>query len=75
VIKVREEPGHLITSKLLAQHRSAALIYRVHLEQVLCQVDANSRNLHGGRLCSAEMPSGRHCNSWARGSEPNAVAR
>ena len=26
-------------------------------------------------LCSAEMLCGRHRNSWARGSEPNAVAR
>jgi len=47
--QVREERRHLITPKLLAQHRSAALIDRVYLEHALCQIDANSRNLHGGR--------------------------
>ncbi|MGL6112134.1 MAG: hypothetical protein ACRC2B_18735, partial [Rubrivivax sp.] len=30
--------------KLLAQHGSAAFIDRVHLEHVLCQIDANRRN-------------------------------
>jgi hypothetical protein len=34
---------HLITPKLLAQHRSAALIDRMYLEHALCQIDANHR--------------------------------
>lgn len=47
--QVDEERGHLVTAKLLPQHSLAVLVDSMHLEHVLCQVDANSRNLHGGR--------------------------
>lgn len=36
-------------SKLIHEHSLAVLIRPVNLGHVLCQVDANCRNLHGGR--------------------------
>jgi hypothetical protein len=48
-----EMPGevldHLFPAQLLVQHHPDALIHCVYLKQVLCQADANSRNLQGGR--------------------------
>ncbi|MDT4864284.1 hypothetical protein FQZ97_990400 [compost metagenome] len=47
--KVHEERGHLVAPQLLAPRDLAMLIHCVNLEHVLCQINANSRNLHGGR--------------------------
>lgn len=47
--QVEEERGHLIAPQLLLQDRLAVLVDAVDLEHVLRQVDANSRDLHGGR--------------------------
>ena len=40
---------HLVTPQLLTQRNLAKLIYRVNLEHIFCQVNSNSRNLHGER--------------------------
>jgi len=47
--QVGKKHCHLLPPQLLAQHGLAALIHTVNLKHVLCHVDANSRNLHGGR--------------------------
>jgi len=48
--QVHEKLGHLITLELLLQDGLAVFIDCVNLKHVLCQVDANCCNLHGGRL-------------------------
>jgi hypothetical protein len=47
--QVDEERGHLVPSQLLLQLGLASLVDAVNLEYILGHVDANSRNLHGGR--------------------------
>ena len=47
--KIDKERGHLVTFELLLQDGLAAFVDRMDLEHVLCQVDANRRNLHDGR--------------------------
>ena len=47
--QLREELGNLIAPELLLQHSLAVLVYAMHLEQVLCQIDTDCRNLHDGR--------------------------
>lgn len=47
--QVDEEGCHLVAPQLLLQDRFAVLVDAVDLEHILGQVDANSRDLHGGR--------------------------
>src|SRR5262245_25890114 len=47
--QLREERRHLVAFELLLQHRPATLINPMHLEHILCKVNANRRNLHRGR--------------------------
>lgn len=47
--QVREEGSNLVALQLLAQHGLAALVDSVNLEYVLGQIEADHRNLHGGR--------------------------
>jgi hypothetical protein len=47
--QVGKQFSDLAALQLLLQRRLAALIDRVNLKHVLCQVDTNCRNLHGGR--------------------------
>jgi hypothetical protein len=46
----REELEHLAARQLALEQHAPLRIGAVHLEQVLCDVEANSRNLHLGRL-------------------------
>jgi len=48
--QIDEEDSHLIALDLLHQHRVTLGIDSVNLKHALCQIDANCRNLHGGRL-------------------------
>lgn len=47
--QVREEGSNLVALQLLAQHCFPALVDPVNLENVLGQIEADRRNLHGGR--------------------------
>jgi hypothetical protein len=47
--QVGEEGNKRVALQLLAKNRLAVLVRSAHLEQVLCQVDSDCRNLHGGR--------------------------
>ena len=53
--KIDKERGHLVTFELLLQDGLAAFVDHVDLEHVLCQVDANRRNLHDGRPLSVQV--------------------
>jgi hypothetical protein len=44
--QVRKKCRHLVALELLLQHDLSMLIYCVDLEYILCQIDANCRNLH-----------------------------
>ena len=46
----REELEHLAARQLAFEQHAPLGIGAVHLEQVLCDVEANSSNLHFGRL-------------------------
>src|SRR5216684_500034 len=46
-----KELRHLRTLQLLTQFRVAFLIDAVNLEDQLCQIDPNPRNVHRGRSC------------------------
>jgi len=49
--QITEERQHLTASKGSAQDHSSAFINAVKLEDVLCNIKANSRNtIHGGWL-------------------------
>jgi hypothetical protein len=48
-LKVREERRDLVASKLLTQHDLTVPVCTVDLERILRKIDANRRNLHGGR--------------------------
>jgi len=49
-ILIGEKRSHLIAPELLPQHRLALLINPMYLNNVLCQIQPNCRNLHRGRL-------------------------
>ena len=49
--QVHEERGHLVAPYLLLDDWLAKLVDPVQLKHVLCQIDANCRNLHVGRSC------------------------
>lgn len=50
-----EERCYLVASQLLAQHRLAVFIHNtVGLKGILCQIEADSRNLHSGRSFPVE---------------------
>jgi hypothetical protein len=46
-----EKPRHLRAAQGFTEDRLAALIRPMHLKNILCQVDPNRRNVHGGRSC------------------------
>jgi hypothetical protein len=48
--QVGEKLGYLVAPELLPQDRLALLINPVYLENILCQIQPNCRNLHRGRL-------------------------
>src|SRR5499426_1583038 len=72
--QLREERRHLAAFELLLQHRPATLIDPMHLEHILCKVNANRRNLHRGRsprfkwLISASTLAHRCRCEWGRPS-------
>src|SRR5690349_15597223 len=43
---IGEKRGYLIALELPLQHRLAPLIYAMHLDYVLCQIQPHRRNLH-----------------------------
>ena len=43
------ERSNLVATQLLAKHDLAVRVHAVHLEHVLGQIEADCRNLHGGR--------------------------
>ena len=48
-LEIRKEARNVLALELLAQHRLAPPIDAMHLEEALCQIDPNYRNLHFGR--------------------------
>src|SRR5215471_13457370 len=72
--QLREERCHLVAFELLLQHSPATLIDAMHLEHILCKVNANRRNLHRGRsprlkwLISASTLAHRCRYEWGRPS-------
>src|SRR5262250_3928712 len=79
--QLREERRHLVAFELLLQHRPATLIDPMHLEHILCKVNANRRNLHRGRsprfkwLISASTLAHRCRCEWGRPSHCFAEKR
>jgi hypothetical protein len=47
--KVGKKRSDLVAPQLLAKHDLAVRVHAVHLEHVLGQIEADCRNLHGGR--------------------------
>jgi hypothetical protein len=47
--QIGKERGHLVALELLAQINLAVSVHAVNLEYVLGQIEADCRNLHGGR--------------------------
>jgi hypothetical protein len=47
--QIYKQPTHLAAVDLTAQHDFAVAINAVQLKNVLCQIDPNSCNIHGGR--------------------------